>query len=465
MTYFLYKNYFIAILFVSISVLMAKETNKRRSYDGYSKQNIDEQVQLINRYQPAGKWRRVELRTPKIVMTTLLQKWQLEDEEIAVVKHLCPWGVKDTYSKLLSDDKCKEKGFQPKVVQDFFKSPTAPKYEKGKIKITVTNTGPAPSQQYYHVFCRICESDPELLPALLRKHKDSLGEKPDVFSLIDHFDSLKIPSDKIDFIGCFLPHDPSVCAGPSPRRFLRECSEHVSASHIWTKEVTVVSVKRKQQSSLKASSSSKKKKSELAISPPGPSGSSSQRKLVPVNDRNASVQKRTMFSYSTTIPVVGKCRDSADQFAKGHCISSVHHSVNKMVSDKTAIDNYEHAFKFGLKSQVEYLRSCGNKNLDDPVQVTLNGHNIHRIHDAILDAYRYDNENSLPKQVKNSPFWSLMHDNISKFGSELNGVLLRGVSAESLKPIHAPHALRRMKGGVDAYDVVAELFLAMCKVP
>ena len=149
---------------------MAKETNKRRSYDGYSKQNIDEQVQLINRYQPAGKWRRVELRTPKIVMTTLLQKWQWEDEEIAVVKHLCPWGVKDTYSKLLSDDKCKEKGFQPKVIQDFFKSPTAPKYEKGKIKITVTNTGPAPSQQYYHVFCRICESDPELLPALLRKH-------------------------------------------------------------------------------------------------------------------------------------------------------------------------------------------------------------------------------------------------------------------------------------------------------
>ena len=64
---------------------MAKETNKRRPYDGYSKQNIDKHVQLINRYQPDGKWRRVELRTPKIVMTTLLQKWQWEDEEIARV--------------------------------------------------------------------------------------------------------------------------------------------------------------------------------------------------------------------------------------------------------------------------------------------------------------------------------------------------------------------------------------------
>ena len=84
--------------------------------------------------------------------------------------------------------------------------------------------------------------------------------------------------------------------------------------------------------------------------------------------------------------------------------------------------------------------------------------NIHKIHDAILDAYRYDTKNSLPNQVKNSPFWSLMHENISKFGSELNGGLRRGVSAESLKPIHAPHALRRMKGGVNAYDVVAELF-------
>ena len=63
----------IFVQFISISFLMTKETNKRRAYDGYSKENIDKHVQLINRYQPAGKLRRVELRTPKIAMTTLVQ--------------------------------------------------------------------------------------------------------------------------------------------------------------------------------------------------------------------------------------------------------------------------------------------------------------------------------------------------------------------------------------------------------
>ena len=196
-----------------------KETNKRRSYDGYSRENLEEQVNLILRHQPKGKWRRVEKRLTKVVMTTLLQKWEWNSGEdgggveIAVVKHLCPWGVKDTYSKLLSADKCKERGFQPKVVQDFFHT-SAAKYDKKKITITVANTGPSTAEKYYHVFCRICESDPELLPSLLRKHKDTLGANANVFSLIDHFDALQILPDKIDFIGCFLPYDPTVFAGP-----------------------------------------------------------------------------------------------------------------------------------------------------------------------------------------------------------------------------------------------------------
>ena len=127
-------------------------------------------------------------------MTTLLQKWEWNDggdevKEIGVVKHLCPWGVKDTYSNLLTAEKCKERGFQPKVIQDYFQMPTTPKYDKKKVVITVTNTGPATAEKYYHVFCRICESGPELLPSLLRKHKDSLGANPNVFSLIDQFDA------------------------------------------------------------------------------------------------------------------------------------------------------------------------------------------------------------------------------------------------------------------------------------
>ena len=36
-------------------------TNKRRSYDGYSIENLPAQVDLINRHAPKGQWRRAEL--------------------------------------------------------------------------------------------------------------------------------------------------------------------------------------------------------------------------------------------------------------------------------------------------------------------------------------------------------------------------------------------------------------------
>ena len=389
-------------------------------------------------------------------MTTLLQKWEFEGTEIAVIKHLCPWGVKDTYSRMLQLDKCKEKGFQPKIIQDFFKEGN-PKYNKSKVKLTVTNTGPAAAREYYHVFCRTCESDPELLPALLRKHRDTLGPKANLFSLINNFDSLKISEDKIDFIGCFLPYDPVVVAGPSPRRFLHECAEHVKASHIWTKEVSITAVKRKQkQTSLTKSSgaSSSTTNNDLSVNP----GPSSSQTVIAVKDKNFAVRCRTIDSFSTIIPLLGKCRNSDDEFAKGYCISVVHLGVNKMLSNAAALEYYGHGYEFAMKGHIDHLRTKGHNDLPDPIKVSLNDHNIQKVHEAILDAYRYDKIDSLPNLIKKGPFWSLMHDNIPKFGKEFNGVMLRGVSLDSLDPIHSPHALRKMRGGVNAYDVVHEIF-------
>ena len=433
-------------------------TNKRRSYDGYSIENLPAQIDLINRHPPKGQWRRAELRSTNMVMTTLLQKWEFDNHEIAVVKHLCPWGAKDTYSSMLVKNKCKEKGFQPKVVQDYFANPENPKYDKSKVKLSVANTGPAAPRQYYHVFCRTCETDPELMPALLRKHADTLGPKPNVFSLANNYDSLKISEDHLDFIGCFLPYDPEVLAGPNHRRFLRECAEHVTAAHIWTKEVSVTAAKRKQKQSLlaqsSASSSKKKKAADLTLVP----GPSSSQTVLAVRGNSTAVRCRSISSFSTTIPLMGKCRNSDDEFAKGYCISVVHLAANKMLSNATALEQYAHGFQYAMQGQIDYLRSKGHEGLPDAIKVSLNDHNIQNVHQAILDAYRYDVKDSLPNQIRQSPFWSIMHDNIAKFGTEFNGVLLRGVSIESCEPIHAPHALRKMKGGVNAYDVVHEIF-------
>lgn len=86
-----------------------------------------------------------------------------------------------------------------------------------------------------------------------------------------------------------------------------------------------------------------------------------------------------------------------------------------------------------------------------PVEVTLNEHNIFKVQEAILNAYRHDQQDSLYKTMQKSPHWSLMHDGISKFGTEFNGVYLRGIDGNN-EPISVPFCLSKMKGGVNAYD-------------
>ena len=45
---------------------------------------------------------------------------------------------------------------------------------------------------------------------------------------------------------------------------------------------------------------------------------------------------------------------------------------------------------------------------------------------AILNGYRYDS-NKIYHELPESPFWSLYHDNISKFNREYSGIMIRGI--------------------------------------
>ena len=164
--------------------------------------------------------------------------------------------MKDTMTSLLSDKKCKNKPVLLSVIKDLIADKP---YNKDLMTISVTNTGPHAAREYYRLSCRTRESDPELLKAMLQKHQDVLGPNPNVFTLIRNFDSLKINTDKIDFVGCFLPWDADVEAGPHARRFLREPSEHIDICHLYTKKVSFTAAnKRKSQTKLIGPSSSKK---------------------------------------------------------------------------------------------------------------------------------------------------------------------------------------------------------------
>ena len=80
------------------------------------------------------------------------------------------------------------------------------------------------------------------------------------------------------------------------------------------------------------------------------------------------------------------------------------------------------------------------KVLPPAIGISLNGHNISSAQKAVLDGHRYDNPLSELNMLKKSPFWTLEHDNIAKFGTEYSGILLRGIEAD-LQPLHVRFAL------------------------
>ena len=80
------------------------------------------------------------------------------------------------------------------------------------------------------------------------------------------------------------------------------------------------------------------------------------------------------------------------------------------------------------------------------IKVQLNSHNI-RSEKAVLDASRYDDEKSIFRKFEKTPYYSLMHDGISKFGHELSGVYMRGID-DDCAPFFLPYCLNKMREAV-----------------
>ena len=162
-----------------------------------------------------------------------------------------------------------------------------------------------------------------------------------------------------------------------------------------------------------------------------------------------------MDYYNTKIIVIGDCKNKREIFAKGVCLSVVHTGVNKMLSNAAISDNC----KCNLKSLQEYHKFSeelmGNM-IPPPLEVALSKNNISRVQVAVLDGYRYESNNRIYQELQKSPFWSLYHDNISKFNKEYNGIMVRDIDS-CLNPLNVPYALRRMKGGVTAFNTASDL--------
>ena len=80
-----------------------------------------------------------------------------------------------------------------------------------------------------------------------------------------------------------------------------------------------------------------------------------------------------------------------------------------------------------------------------------------------MDSYRYDEPVSVFKTFEQFPFYSLMHDGISKFGVEYNGVYLRGTNSDQ-ETGFVPYCLSKMKGGVTGLDTAHEIISNVAEI-
>ena len=154
------------------------------------------------------------------------------------------------------------------------------------------------------------------------------------------------------------------------------------------------------------------------------------------------LKQGSLDKFFKVIPLVHETSKRSYVKAKGFCLSFVHQEVSKAISHKTTIEMYECGYEVQLayyEDAIVYLSDTYPAAEIPPViKVQLNSHNITRVEKAILDAYRYDDEKSIFIKFEKTPYYSLMHDGISKFGHELNGVYMRGID-DDCAPFSLPY--------------------------
>ena len=87
--------------------MSSKKTNKKAPTNGFDTTTTDNRLKKFSRFKTEGDWRRVGRK--KLVMTVLIQKWtHTPSGKTAEIKQICPWGMHEHISKLLSEENCKK---------------------------------------------------------------------------------------------------------------------------------------------------------------------------------------------------------------------------------------------------------------------------------------------------------------------------------------------------------------------
>ena len=109
-----------------------------------------------------------------------------------------------------------------------------------------------------------------------------------------------------------------------------------------------------------------------------------------------------------------------------------------------------------------WSQTDSNNVLICPPEIAINRNNITKVERAILEVHKRDEE-SLFSIIEQSPFWGIMHDGITKFQKEFNGVAVLGIRTrgDANARVTTAYALPQLEGGVNAHDIGNFLFIVV----
>lgn len=125
--------------------------------------------------------------------------------------------MRETITKLLLEPRCLNENVIPLNVKNSHPELTS-KYQKKEWTLNVSNTGPMKPEKYHRLYCLHCAK--ELLPKFIEKYSDGLTDSKNLEGVVNNWDALKIPVRYIDFVGCFLPWEDDVRAGPNAHKYI-----------------------------------------------------------------------------------------------------------------------------------------------------------------------------------------------------------------------------------------------------
>ena len=144
---------------------MAEKNGKLSNSFGFDQSTIGDRLKKFDKYEPDGKWQRH--REYEVVMTIITQKWPYVPTGMSlIVKHICPWGMKEHQGRSLISPKVKRWEVIPSERKnssgDLMKKET---YVPAKWEVSVGNSGAQQSRRYHRLCCNHCES--QILPMVL----------------------------------------------------------------------------------------------------------------------------------------------------------------------------------------------------------------------------------------------------------------------------------------------------------